>query len=342
MPSTRALAFCLFLFVLSAIITTSLRTSHTRPLSSLFQPRPHQSSIQPPSKLAFATFLAKDTAHPDSSSDDADDGYFLGARVLAYQLLHAPATRSNTSIPFLVLTTADVSARKRARLARDGATVLVVDKMPAHDWIKPADARWADVLAKLRLFQLTAYSKICFVDADTLVTGPLEGVFEDAATDAVRARAEPTAARDDEAMLPQTYMFAGKGDSFGYEHAVPPAAGAYLNAGFFVFAPSQPLFEYYVSLLKIPGRFDPAFPEQNLFNYAHRADGNMPWQELSWRWNANWPTMRDLEAGVRSFHAKYWDGDDSHDPELKALWRGQRREMEGYYAGVDDVLEGTY
>lgn len=82
----------------------------------------------------------------------------------------------------------------------------------------------------------------------------------------------------------------------------------YLNAGFFVIRPSKDLFAYYESLLRVDGKFDPTFPEQNLLNYAHRRDGPMPWAPLGWRWNMNWPTMADFEGGARSFHAKYWDG----------------------------------
>ena len=42
-----------------------------------------------------------------------------------------------------------------------------------------------------------------------------------------------------------------------------------------------------------------------------------------------------IAGGARSFHAKYWDGDPSHDPFLKAIWREQKAEMEGFYRGRD-------
>jgi alpha-N-acetylglucosamine transferase len=111
--------------------------------------------------------------------------------------------------------------------------------------------------------------------------------------------------------------------------------GDYLNGGFFVFTPSQALFEYYLSLLGLPGRLDPGFMEQNLLNYAHRRDGNMPWKPLWYGWNVNWPTEKDWWGGARSFHAKYFDDDPEHDPFLKAMWREQRAEMEGFYRGRD-------
>jgi len=337
LPSGRIIALCIFLFLASALISISARSSHPA-WPSLFHASPRPIPTSSYSKVAFATFLAGDP-HNNNDTDTryGYDGYYLGARVLTYQLLHATATRTNHSIPFLVLVTSDVSQRKRARLAQDGATVILTDKLDA-DWVKPGAERWRDVLAKLRLFQLTAYKKICFIDADMLVTRPLDGVFDDPATDLMRTKHEPHNVKDDEAALPVTYMFAGKADAWSYEHDIPPAPSDYLNSGFFVFTPSRQLFAYYVSLLKLPDRFNPTFPEQNLLNYAHRRDGNMPWNTLGWRWNMNWPTMRDLEGGAHSFHAKYWDDDPTHDPELKSIWRMQRVEMEGYHRGVEDAL----
>lgn len=355
--SPRTIALCIFLFLGSALLTLSLRpsTSHnsittpshwrtTKPATGSQQQQQQQQQKNRP-RVAFATFLAGN-ANPGKEATDAasaaindrDDGYFQGARVLAYQLLHSPTSGTNASIPFLVLVTADVSERKRARLRADGATVVVVDKL-ASEWVHPANARWADVMTKLRLFELEEFAKICFVDADMLVTKRLDGVFYDEATLVQHTLADPANVRADEAELPRTYVFATHADYWGYEHVYPPPAeGDYLNCGFFVFAPSKVLFAYYLSLLRLPGRFDPGFPEQNLLNYAHRRDGNMPWKPVWYGWNVNWPTERDWKGGAASFHAKYWDGDPSHDPVLKGIWREQRAEMEGFQRGRDLVL----
>lgn len=344
----KTISLCIFLFLASALVTLTLKSTHHTPSSLLYPTHAKNTPAHPPAnapKLAYATFLAGNAGQDpdDPSVDDNIDGYYLGARVLAYQLLHSrtagPQNASSTRIPFLVVCTTDVSARKRARLHADGATVILVDKLAA-DWVTPGAARWRDVLAKLRLFQLVEYHKICFIDADTLVTAPLEGVFYDAATLTQATAGDPAQLRDDEAPLPRTYMFATHGDFWGYEHPFPPAPDlSYLNCGFFVFAPSLPLFDYYMSLLQVPGKFDPGFPEQNLLNYAHRRDGNMPWKLLWYGWNVNWPTERDWRGGARSFHAKYWDGDPSHDPVLKAMWREQRSEMEGFWRGREWEVE---
>ncbi|EMC91306.1 glycosyltransferase family 8 protein, partial [Baudoinia panamericana UAMH 10762] len=254
---------------------------------------------------------------------------------MAYQLLHSKSAGTNNSIPFLVLCTEDVKRSKRVRLKKDGATVIIVEKVES-DWAKTGTPRWRDNLAKLRLWQLTEYSKICFIDADNLITKPLDGAFYDEATLTQATGTNPAAIQADEAALPRTYMFAAHGDLWGYDHPYPPDPDlSYLNGGFWVFTPSKVMFEYYMSLLELPGRFDPGFMEQNLLNYAHRRDGNMPWKPLWYGWNVNWPTARDWRGGARSFHAKYWDGDASHDPVLKAIWKEQRAEMEGYYRGRD-------
>lgn len=74
------------------------------------------------SKYAFATFLASDfTDSPDEIIDN--DEYFVATRILAYQILHAPDTKSPSGIPFIVLVNEGVSEAKRERLRRDGAIV---------------------------------------------------------------------------------------------------------------------------------------------------------------------------------------------------------------------------
>lgn len=335
----RLIALCILLFLSSALVTLTLKSSpHSRswfPSVPGFKSSHASSSDLPTPKVAFATFLAATTLSPDQGDDvpDEEDGYFLGARVLAYQLLHSTSAGTNASIPFIVACTSDVTPRKRARLERDGATVIVIDKVD-NGWVHPGDPRWADQMTKLRLFELTDYHKICFIDADTLVTGPLDGVFWDEATLSQPTLPNPSEIKDDEAPLPRTYMIAAHADSWGYDHPYPPSPDSdYLNCGFFIFTPSKLAYNYYLSILNIPGRFDPGFAEQNLLNYAHRRAGNMPWRPLWYGWNVNWPTEKDWKAGARSFHAKYWDGDPGHDPTLKAIWKEQRAEMEGFYRG---------
>lgn len=346
--SPKTVVLCIFLFLASALVTLSFRSPHASHWSShLRHSNKHSPATHPPApKVAFATFLGGN-ANPDAAAtdeesaalNDSDDGYFIGTRVLAYQLLHSPVAGTNSSIPFLVFVTEDVSPRKRARLTKDGATVIQVEKL-VGDALVPNVPRWRDMLTKLRMWEYTTYSKICYIDADMLITKRLDGIFWDEATLTQSTSTNPNEIKSDEAPLPRTYTFAGHADFWGYDHAWPPPTDStYVNAGFFVFTPSLLMQAYYLSLLAVPGKVTGGMMEQDLLNYAHRREGNMPWKPIWYGWNVNWPTEKDWKAGAASFHAKYWDGDPSHDPVLKAIWREQRAEMEGFYRGREMGLK---
>ena len=103
--------------------------------------------------------------------------YFQSVRLLTYQLLYSPSTRFNAShpIPLFTLVPSTLSKRNRRRLASDGA--ILVDAEPLTP-TEPADD--AEKLAALRLWALTQWHKIRFIDARALVPEPrIEGVFVD-------------------------------------------------------------------------------------------------------------------------------------------------------------------
>ncbi|KAI9829172.1 MAG: hypothetical protein M1832_000195 [Thelocarpon impressellum] len=290
----------------------------------------------PESNFAFATFLsATGQANQELEEDDADI-YFVAARVLGYQLLHAPETRTTVSTPFLVLVTPDVSLGKRERLRLDGATVIVVQKL-SSDWLVGGMPRWADLLAKMRLFQLVQYEKILYLDSDMIVTRPLDGAFSDAAAQVQHSlnltSSQFPAGEAESAPMPATYILAGVPEAYTTDHTWPlPSSTTYFNAGFFLLSPSTALFEHYLALLATPHLFESTFAEQSLLNHAHRHDGPMPWQRFHGAWNVNFATTRDLDAGIASLHDKFWQ---PLDERLGAVWGGIRGEMEAFYARKD-------
>lgn len=91
------------------------------------------------SKYAFATFLASDAQESEDTVID-NDLYFIATRILAYQILHAPETKSRTEIPFIVLVNEGVSEMKRERLRRDGAIVW----QPKHGKCWKEDSKCAE------------------------------------------------------------------------------------------------------------------------------------------------------------------------------------------------------
>lgn len=267
------------------------------------------------------------------------DPYFVATRMLAYQLLHAQQTRSPHDIPLLVAVLPDFSPDMRTRLELDGATVVEVKPID-YGWATPDEDRWRNVLVKLRFWQMIEYDKICFLDSDIILTGPLDRIFEEEETAIRPSLDDAKAIKTDEAPLPSSYGFAAITQTW-VEHAFPPGIDDFetprqLNAGFFVLTPSLSMFEYYLSLLQLPGRFEPGLTEQNLLNYAHRLDGNMPWQPLKTHWNVMAPTLGDLRGGAMTLHDKWWNprNQEVQDVFLSVRWR-----MEGFFEKMDQLRD---
>ena len=161
-------------------------------------------------KYAYATFLA------GNDMDEVEDVYLLGARLLAYQLLHDPQTRSN-GIPFIVAVTKTVAPAKIERLQREGAVTVVVDDLVA-EWIykinpdNPLNPRFKDVMTKLRLWEFTQFERICLLDGDTVLVENIDGVFDDPATKMMVNKNSTEFIRHDEGPQPEEYAIASRGE----------------------------------------------------------------------------------------------------------------------------------
>ena len=287
--------------------------------------------------IAVATFFSGETTPGDS---EEEDNYFIAVRTLAYQLRHSPRTRLDPTIPFIILVTPEVRREKRKQLTDDGAVVIEVDNVKTN--LTVYEPRWRNCWTKLRLFDphVLPFERVLFMDGDTVLTRPIAGVFDDPAAQVRDTQNVAHKRKSDEAPLPTRYLFAGKPDAMTYSHSYPPDMSSnYLNAGFFVYSPSKEIMQYYMSVLELEGRFSPDMPEQNLLNYAHRVEGNMPWQKLHYSWNQNFVTPEDLKESPASLHVKYWDGSLQQDVINYALrWRW---EMEGFWVGVNQSRERT-
>lgn len=301
------------------------------------QHRPWHTKPKYRQDIAVATFFSGETTPGDSKQDD---NYFIAIRTLTYQLRHSPRTRLDPTIPFIILVTPDVTHEKRNQLTDDGAIVVEVDNVKSN--LTVDEPRWRNCWTKLRLFdpQILPFERVLFMDGDTVLTRPIAGVFDDPAAQVRDSQNVAEERKSDEAPLPTTYLFAGKPDAMTYSHSYPPDMSSnYLNAGFFVYSPSQEIMQYYMSVLELEGRFAPDMPEQNLLNYAHRMEGNMPWQKLHYSWNQNFVTPEDLKESPASLHVKYWD--ESLQQEVINYALRWRWEMEGFWVGVNQSNERT-
>lgn len=314
--------------------------------ASSFLPQSLNSCIQSPAPLvnngsepeverrAYATLLTTRITDPDQ-----EDLYFTAVRVLGYQLLHQPETRTNLSIPFVVFVTPHVTAEKRAILADEGATVITLDLLePETNWVNPGEARFIDQFTKLRLFEQTQYEQILYLDADMLLTRSLDAIWDEPEAqrifETLPGPRSWSKLRLSETSPPCTYSIVGVSDTGGSEHAFPPPAGIDMNGGFMLLRPSIPLFEYYVSILNMPNSFESNLMEQALLNHAHKPDGRMPWKSFeSGKWNVNWPRLQDIKGGAATLHDKFWDKGNELWIErilVEKWWRVQGR-MEGFW-----------
>jgi len=288
--------------------------------------------LSPNSRYAIATFLNGDTSK--SASDK--DYYFTATRVLTYQLLHANETRCARKLPFLVVVTSTVTQDKRDRLTKDGAVVVAVEDVKLKWWIKSGISRWKDQFTKLRLLEMVEYDRILFIDADTILTRPIDGIFDEPeARNPVKTNFFlQSEIRGDEAQMPAEFVFSARSDNQPNgrrKHPFPPILTPGFSAGFWLAAPSKEMYEYLMSIMTHWLRFNPQGMEQSLLNYAFRRTGAMPWAELNYQWSATWPGLQDLNGGVASLHEKFWKVGPK---ELKTLWFSWRDRMEEFYAGT--------
>lgn len=305
----------------SAILTSVAGTSHSK------------------SKNAFVLFLADYSAGTDKP--DEEDHYYIGTRVLVHQLLHNSETRTNTSIPVVILATEDVAPHRIQRLLKDGADVRIVDKIAPPEWAgdSTGQARWADAYAKLRTLQLVEFEQALFMDSDMMIVKRLDGIFNDPATDILPSN--QTAAVEDEGPLPSKYMLAAQRAFERRQHSYPPELEdtTDLSSGFYVCHPSLEVFEYYIRLLSIPERVRTNSQDQDLMHYAHRREGPMPWKDIHFTWTTTWPSMKEYKLGAHTLHEKWWGeriGDlKDLDPVLQEMWMRQKFQMEVWTAMSD-------
>lgn len=323
-------AFICFVYLLLPI-----QTEHEPFTTSLL---PSTSNSAPTNNYAYCVFLAPSAEGTGQTSGidlDTEDHYLVGTRMLIYQLLYDPITKTTNNYPFIVLVTTDVPQQHRDRLTRDGAIVIEVSPLK-FDWIVPRKGRWAHVMDKLHVFELVQYEKILLLDSDHAIVKPLDDIFDDPAAQLSQNLGDPEKIKDDEAVQPVSYIMAGNSGPSMLDHPYPAPRGNRLNAGFVILKPSIEMYNHYISVASIEGRFPGGSPEQDLWNYVHSRKGNMPWKQVDPDWTANTPIFNDYENGIASFHEKYWSCD--RDRKLRDVLLRSRWKMEGFLDARDALL----
>ncbi|KAJ5804935.1 hypothetical protein N7474_010822 [Penicillium riverlandense] len=316
---------------------SSSLNSNATPTSAL---DPAATKNPPKSRYAVALFLGTEF---DSVLDEEDDDrhwYYVGARTLVYQLLHAERTKFSSPVPVVVMVTKGVRESKRQRLRNDGAIVVEVEDVD-HS-VEIVVPRYAEVFNKLRVFDpsIMPFEKVALLDTDMVITRPLDAIFEDPSSQHFLVDHNATSPlAPGLPRIPNSYVLASTPDIAYRPYGFPPNLAAeknrdYFNAGVILLSPSRDIFKHYLGVLNRTELFDGVFPEQNLLNYVHRRDGPMPWKSLDLLWHLPGPTEADFEAGMAILHCKFWK--PAPDPcQQSAVSR--RWEMQGYWSGREEI-----
>ncbi|KAJ5278574.1 hypothetical protein N7478_003946 [Penicillium angulare] len=287
---------------------------------------------------AIAIFLASKSNERPEESDD-NDGYYVSARTIVYQLLHSPSTKLRYPVPLVILVSQHARESKRQRLRDDGAIVVEVDEV-AHNMTITID-RWTDTFTKLRLFDpsVVPYQKVLLMDADIALTRPIDAIFQDSNTDLYETN-QTALTEPERESLPEKYVMAASPESLQRDHSYPfldpDNLSTRFNSGLLIYSPSTELFQYYLKLLQNPDLYYTGGPDQDLLNYAHRWGGPMPWRRLHYSWYLNWPNDNDLKGNMAILHTKWWDHKFSYSSDSVEKFAFARRwEMEGYWIGKE-------
>lgn len=101
------------------------------------------------------------------------DAYLPGVEVLGKSL-----DINGTSVPKIVLATADVPAETRARLSAQGWQVRDIEPIANPAQGKLLFPRFESVFCKLRVWELTDLDRAVFLDADTLLLQNVDELFD--------------------------------------------------------------------------------------------------------------------------------------------------------------------
>eukprot|EP01063_Lacrimia_lanifica_P022545 TRINITY_DN30099_c0_g1_i1.p1 TRINITY_DN30099_c0_g1~~TRINITY_DN30099_c0_g1_i1.p1 ORF type:complete len:460 (+),score=181.64 TRINITY_DN30099_c0_g1_i1:40-1419(+) len=122
-----------------------------------------QEGITPKSNHAWVTIFYE--------AGRNDDEYFLGARVLMQSIKD-----SGTEADRIVVIANGVQERYSKGFENDGLMLYWVDSIPSP-WAEKTLKRFAFSLNKLRIWQMTKYDRVIFLDADVIVVQPADFLF---------------------------------------------------------------------------------------------------------------------------------------------------------------------
>ena len=252
--------------------------------------------------------------------------YLAGVKALRRSL-----QQSGTRWPLVVMTTEAIPLADRQTLQAEGCVVRPVEPLYPNRELQQhyASAQFGEVWTKLRVWQLTDYERVAFLDADMLVLQNMDELFtldpgdnQLAACHACRCNPNQIA----------SYPASWRPENCHYtwqerDEPAPASLDNYLNGGFLLLKPDNAQFaQLERRMAAIKDLKDYPFSEQDLLNevFAGR------WQPLSWIYNA----LKTLPFQ----HSRMWKADEAKNLHyiLAKPWQRDMQQPESdrdrYYA----------
>lgn len=279
----------------------------------------HAKDAHPP--YAYATFMA-------SRNPSLQDPYYLAIHSLIYRLLWSPRSKS-TTYPLLVFVADFVTPEQRALLSGAGALVRDLAPLPWTPNVPDPQARWADLFAKLHMWNETEFSRLVFLDADAFPLANIDAMFDLAPLQHCREdRLQLDDFLADRTPVCEDYVFAG----------VPqdPARSATrnLNVGSMVLSPSEGMHARLLQNYGKTDKYDARMAEQAFLDWQFSADGAFPGSPLEREWGGFFPG-EDEKGKLKIVHEKIWSGEGWTKVEWDETWT----EMMGFYSSKEFLEE---
>ncbi|WP_343465078.1 glycosyltransferase family 8 protein [Pantoea sp.] len=242
--------------------------------------------------------------------------------VIGVRALHRSLQRSKTQWPLVVMVTKAIPQETQQALRAQGCVIHPVDPLLPKDSLEQhyASAQFGEVWSKLRVWELTHYQRVVFLDADMLVLRNMDELFTLDMGDSPLAACHACRCNPNKIA---SYPASWQPDNCHYTwqasgKAAPADLDLYLNGGFLVLNPDREVFawlQHNVQAIDDLRRYP--FSEQDLLNELFKDR----WLPLSWVYNAL-KTLPFQHAGlwrddkVKNLHyilAKPWQR-DRHPP----------------------------
>lgn len=172
-------------------------------------------------KLAYVILLSG-TVDSTQGEDLENDVYFVATRILVWQLLHVPETRTKHDV--IVLVTPTVSQSRRDRLEKDGVQVRPVEfvEISGSPWIKGEARQFDDLMTKFRAWQLTEYNRVLLFDSDSMVRKNMDKIFDEPLAQIQKSLTGGFKPLEGQMKWPDKYLFAGGSEVWDSNHKFPP------------------------------------------------------------------------------------------------------------------------